>query len=248
MSNFLCSYKSDKETTSNTLPDSSSKNLSVQSSSRNSESSGAVANCIRGLNKTIEQLSKENAYLRKTIEEFGVKQRSAEKKNKNFGKMKETNQKLEKQILELKETNLELHDRYNRVKDMYNLIVDKQNRVADAEKMRSKVVENEELKKVNRKLREENVGFLAEVEGLKSQVLRQREKIEELQSCKEHVVQENKKSGKFVNEIAEINEELIKFIRTGKSRSSKKPSNVKHKKTLSGRISLAAAINGVNKS
>lgn len=53
---------------------------------------------------------------------------------------------------------------------MYNLIVDKQNRVADVEKIRNKVIENEELKKVNKLFKEENIGNLAKIESSKSQV------------------------------------------------------------------------------
>lgn len=234
MSSYLCSYKSDKQSTSHTLPDSYNKNLTNQSSGRNSESSGSVANCIRNLNETIKKLSIENNCLKKALDEFNAKQKSNEKKCKHSNRLKEMNLRMEKEILELKENNLELHERYNRVKEMYDVAVEKQNRVVDLEKIRGSVMENEELRKANGKLRDENFKYLAEIESLKTQTEHYKSIIIDLQASKKLALEENNKSGKFVNEIAEINSELIKLLKKEKHHSncstikkSQKPSSEK---------------------
>lgn len=231
MSSYLCSYKSDKQSTSHTLPDSYNKTLTNLSSDRNTESSGSVANCIRNLNETIKKLSIENSSLKKALEESNAKRKSNEKKCKHSSRLREANLKMEKEILELKENNLELHERYDRVKEMYDVAVGKQNRVVDLEKVRESVLEIEELRKVNGKLKEENFAYLAEIESLKAQITQYKSSITELRTSKKLALEESSKSEKFVSEIAGINSELLRLLHKGKHHSSnstiKKPSSDK---------------------
>ena len=179
------------------------------------DSTSSVANCIRGLNFTIEALTKENASLKKTIHDSA---------NQNFDKMKncetepktkqlqDINERLVIQVKELNEQNLELQEKYFRVKQMYDILADKQK---NSEKIKNpaKASENSQLRQKNKKLAEINQKYLTEIESLKSKISLLQTKVLELEEHKTTFIEQTKKSENYVNEISEINDQLLNYIK-----------------------------------
>ena len=211
MSIYHSQNKSDKHTTSNTIPDTISKSRSHPSLIKSSENSFAVANCIRGLNSTIENLLKEKQILMKTIEESRAKETQFKASDK-VKKLKEKNLSLKGKVKELNEINNELHERYNRVKEIYDMAADKQTKIEKAEKNKKINLENLEIVRENKQLKQLNGEYLVEINLLKTQVAGYKKKIDELERNKNFIAEEKEKSGKFVNEIAQINQELLDYI------------------------------------
>jgi DNA repair exonuclease SbcCD ATPase subunit len=222
MSYYHPSYKSEKQSTGQTVQETYTKSRSHPQLPRSSENSFAVANCIRGLNSTIENLLKEKQSLTKSVEELKAKETGIETAAK-LKKIKEKNEGLKKKVKEMTQINSDLHERYNQVKEMYDLLAEKQKNVEKIGMSKQKHLENSELLQENKRLKQVNSEFLIEIQNLKKQVAGYKKKVEDMEKDKQFVVEEQMKSGKFVNEIAQINEELLNYIKD-KSRKHKKHS------------------------
>lgn len=178
------------------------------------ETSKSVANCIRGLNATIDALSKENLVLRK-----GANMETIEGKGK---KIQEINERLMAQLKEQKEKNLDLKEKYERVKEMYDILADKQKQFEKFNFSISNDADFNAVKQNNKKLIDTNHKYLIEIENLKSKLELSHQTIVELKNTQKAFSRQNEKSEKFVNEMAEINSQLLRFIKSNKNRSSSK--------------------------
>ena len=211
----------------------SNKEILSPSSEIGKQTSTAVANCIRGLNATIQELTNENAILRKKIEDMPENKKNNEKNEESGNtdektkKLYEINNKLNLQIKDLKEKNTDFQEKYIRVKEMYDILADQQQKT---EKNIKKIGYNQdmlELKKKYKKTKEINSKYVLEIENLKSQLRISKQTIEELEEKKQVYMEQSKKSEHFVTDMAEVNDQLLNYIKS----SSFKRSNHSNKKT-----------------
>ena len=192
----------------------SSQGLIMSPTSEESkEISKSVANCIRGLNATIDVLIKENTQLRKNSED-----QSSKKGIENNGeiilegkckKVQEINERLTAQINEFKVKNLDLKEKYERVKEMYNILAEKPNKFERLSVISPAGSEITILKQKNKNLAALNQKCSIEIENLKSKLNLSRQTILEYKNNQQALLDQKQKSERFVNELVDLNDQLI---------------------------------------